>query len=199
MLWLSKGCLSCCCPRAYFPAVLKEGWRTGATWFLFAPSAVPLLLLLSPARILFSLTLGWLDVEAGESQIHPVHPAVPRTCSSEVLRWALLGGSARLLSSGDPDTLNSSLSTAASVLEEPQASFIYKTHSLELTMMYHSPDLSFCHQPSESLVSLGTKIPGNIAYLLDHRLIRTSVIVEKVGMLQIQDLIINFLGFLGSP
>lgn len=111
--------------------------------------------------MLFSLTVGWLGVEAGENQIHPVRPAVPRTCSSEVFMWALPGGSAGLLSSGDLDTRNSSLSTAASVPEEPDASFIYKTHSLELAMVFHSPDLFFCHQPSESLISLWTKISGN--------------------------------------
>lgn len=116
--------------------------------------------------------LGFLGVKAGEGQLPSVHPAVPRTCSSKVLRWTQLWrvGHAELLSAHG--CWCSYRASAPFHVED----FLGLATVLGF---FRSSDLSFYHQPSKALVSRWTKIPGNTAHLLDHRLVRTLVMAER--------------------
>lgn len=197
MLWtviaaalLTEGYLPCGCQQPCFPLVLKEGWRTGprgSCWHLLLWSHHLTLpghplgtsFLFSPARRLLSLGIG---MPGCESWYGPAS-SNPFCYSQDLQQQSPQKDPARLLSSGALDTLSPCLPTAAGVPAEPQAPFVHKTRFLELALVlgsFHSPDLSFCHQPSKPLVSLWTKLPGNTACLLDHRLARMLVIVERV-------------------
>ena len=105
MLWtvtaaalLTEGYLSCGCQQPCFPLVLKEGWRAGprgSCWHFFCCGPTTLLCLATLWVPTFAFlqqggcspwALGCLGVKAGAGQLHPIHSAVPRTCSSQVLR-----------------------------------------------------------------------------------------------------------------